>query len=234
MKYKNIVKGTFLNRPNRFIAEVLINGKTEICHVKNTGRCKEILKEGAIVLLEKSDNPLRKTQYDLVSAYKEGKLINIDSQAPNKVFREWLSSGKFFKNIILIKPEAKFNNSRFDFYFEKKGKKYFAEIKGVTLENEGVLSFPDAPTARGVKHVLELCEARKQGFETYIFFIVQMKEVKYFTPNVKNHKEFAEALLFAESQDVKIYCLNCEVTENSLDVLDFVPVRLTLEDKDEK
>lgn len=233
MKYNNIIKGIFIERPNRFIANVLIDGKTEVCHVKNTGRCREILTEGATVLLEKSDNPERKTKYDLVAAYKDNKLINIDSQAPNKVFGEWLSTEKFFKNVTFIKPEAKYNNSRFDFYFENDGKKCFAEIKGVTLENDGVLSFPDAPTERGVKHVFELCDANKEGYEAYIFFVVQMKEVKYFTPNVKTHKEFADALIYAEKQGVKIYCVNCEVTENSLDILDFVPVRLTTEEEHE-
>ena len=179
-------------------------------------------------------NHLRKTKYDLVAAYKNGKLINIDSQAPNKVFGEWLASGKFFKNITYIKPESTYKNSRFDFYFEYEDKKCYAEIKGVTLENDGVLSFPDAPTERGVRHVFELCDAKLNGFETYIFFVVQMKDAKYFTPNVKTHKEFADALLYAEKQGVKIFCLNCDVTEETLDILDFIPVKLTAEENYEK
>ena len=198
MKYKNVVRGSFISRPNRFIANVDIDGKIEVCHVKNTGRCRELLLPGVEVFLERSDKPERRTKYDLIAVKKGKMLINIDSQAPNKVFGEWIRRGDFFKNITLIKPECTYKNSRFDFYIEADGKKIFAEIKGVTLENNGVVLFPDAPTERGVKHLSELIEAKHCGFEAYVFFIIQMKECNYFTPNKETHPEFAEALSIAK------------------------------------
>ena len=161
MKYENIIKARFISRPNRFIAEVEIDGNIEIAHVKNTGRCKELLTEGTTVYVQKSDNPARKTKYDLITVVKNGMLINMDSQAPNKVFGEWVSQGNFAANVDLIKPECKYGNSRFDFYIEAGGRKIFAEIKGVTLEEEGIVMFPDAPTERGIKHIKELCECVK-------------------------------------------------------------------------
>ena len=194
MKYENIIKARFISRPNRFIAEVEIDGNIEIAHVKNTGRCKELLMEGTTVYVQKSDNPARKTKYDLITVVKNGMLINMDSQAPNKVFGEWVSQGNFAADVDLIKPECKYGNSRFDFYIEAGGRKIFAEIKGVTLEEEGIVMFPDAPTERGVKHIKELCECVKNGYEGYIFFIIQMEQCKYFTPNKATHPEFAEAL----------------------------------------
>ena len=167
MKYKNIHKGIFKSRPNRFIAQVEIDGVNTTVHVKNTGRCKELLTENATVFLEKSDNPLRKTQYDLVAVYKGDRLINMDSQAPNIVFGEFLKKNILIKNTTQIKPEHKFNNSRFDFYVEADNRKIFLEVKGVTLEENNVVMFPDAPTERGLKHICELIEAHKQGYETY-------------------------------------------------------------------
>lgn len=226
MIYKNIYPGKFISRPNRFIANIEIDGKTEVCHVKNTGRCKELLQVGADVFVQKSDNPLRKTSYDLISVYKNGMLINMDSQAPNKVFYEWARESGYFGEITLIKPECKYKNSRFDFYIEADDRKIFVEVKGVTLENDGVVSFPDAPTERGVKHLKELVEAKENGFEAYVFFIVQMENCIYFTPNRLNHPQFADALLDAKNSGVNIIAVNSIVTENELKINEFIQVVL--------
>ncbi|MBR3933015.1 MAG: DNA/RNA nuclease SfsA [Clostridia bacterium] len=224
MKYQNIKQGTFISRPNRFIAYVEIDGKEEVCHVKNTGRCKELLVPGCTVFVEESLNPARKTKFDLISVFKGDRLVNMDSQAPNKVFGEWVHN--YFKNITLLKPEAKYKNSRFDFYIEAGVRKIFVEVKGVTLENDNVVLFPDAPTERGVKHINELCDSVKNGFEAYIFFIVQMANVKYFTPNKETHKEFADALKKARKNGVNICCVDCFVSKNELKVKDNVEVVL--------
>ncbi len=226
MKYNNIYPGKFISRPNRFIANIEINGKTEVCHVKNTGRCKELLIEGADVFVQKSDNPLRKTAYDLISVYKNGMLINMDSQAPNKVFFEWATESGYFGNVTLLKPEFKYKNSRFDFYIESGNRKILIEVKGVTLENDGVVSFPDAPTERGVKHLNELIDATKNGFEAYVFFIIQLEKCKYFTPNRTNHPEFADVLNNAKNSGVKIVAVNSKVTKNELNINEFVEVVL--------
>ena len=226
MKYENIIKARFISRPNRFIAEVEIDGNIEIAHVKNTGRCKELLTEGTTVYVQKSDNPARKTKYDLITVVKNGMLINMDSQAPNKVFGEWVSQGNFAADVDLIKPECKYGNSRFDFYIEAGGRKIFAEIKGVTLEEEGIVMFPDAPTERGVKHIKELCECVKNGYEGYIFFIIQMEQCKYFTPNKATHPEFAEALIKASECGVNIKAMNCNVTKDELIILKEVEIKL--------
>ena len=226
MKYENIIKARFISRPNRFIAEVEIDENIEIAHVKNTGRCKELLTEGATVYVQKSDNPARKTKYDLITVVKNGMLINMDSQAPNKVFGEWVSQGNFAADVDLIKPECKYGNSRFDFYIEAGGRKIFAEIKGVTLEEEGIVMFPDAPTERGVKHIKELCECVKNGYEGYIFFIIQMEQCKYFTPNKATQPEFAEALKKARECGVNIKAMNCNVTKDELIILKEVEIKL--------
>jgi len=226
MKYENVVKGQFLARPNRFIADVLINGKAEVCHVKNTGRCKELLIPNCTVYLDKSSNTDRKTKYDLIAVQKGKMLINIDSQAPNKAFGEWIENGGYFKDVILIKPECKYKNSRFDFYIETEDRRIFAEIKGVTLEENGVVKFPDAPTERGVKHINELCDSIKNGYDAYIFFVVQMVDCKYFTPNRKTHPEFADALITAQKCGVNIKCLNCTVEPDKLIIKDFIDVKL--------
>lgn len=226
MKYTNIVKAKFINRPNRFIANVEVNGKAEVAHVKNTGRCKELLTDNADIFLWESDNPQRKTKYDLISVYKGERLINMDSQVPNKVFAEWVQNSNFFKDITLIKPETTFGKSRFDFYIETKSEKIFVEIKGVTLEENGVVLFPDAPTERGVKHIQELCECVKNGYKAYLFFIIQMKDVKYFTPNVKTQPEFAKALKQAKEKGVEIKALDCIVTCDSITADKFVEVIL--------
>ena len=226
MKYDNILPAKFISRPNRFIAEIEVEGKCEISHVKNTGRCKELLTPGARVYVQRSDNLSRKTKYDLISVYKGRELINMDSQAPNKVFGEWVSEGGFINNLSLIKPECKYKNSRFDFYIEADQRKIFVEIKGVTLEENGVVMFPDAPTERGVKHIRELCECIEDGYEAYIFFIIQMKNCSYFTPNRITHPELADALIEAKKKGVNINALNCIVKPDELRVERFVEIRL--------
>ena len=215
MKYEKIIEGKFLSRPNRFIAYVEIEGKAEIAHVKNTGRCKELLTEGARVFLEVSSNPERKTKYDLVAVYKGDILINMDSQAPNKVALEFIKEQ--FKN-AKIKPEYTYGNSRIDIYVEKDGKKSLIEVKGVTLENNGIAMFPDAPTERGIKHINELIKARDDGYDSYILFVIQMKGIKEFKPNYKTHKEFGEALKGAENAGVKILAYDCTVTPTTLKI----------------
>ena len=226
MIYKNIQKARFLSRPNRFIAHIDIDGKTEVCHVKNTGRCRELLTENATVFVQESDNPNRKTKYDLISVLKGEKLINMDSQIPNKVFGEWAQNSGFFGEIKLLKAEKTFENSRFDFYIETDNDKIFVEVKGVTLEQDGVVMFPDAPTERGVKHINELCRCIDNGYKAYIFFIIQMDNVKYFTPNRKTHPQFADALKAAAEKGVGVYALDCKVSENSIAADKFVEVRL--------
>ena len=224
MRYKNIVKGQFISRPNRFIAYVKIDGSEEICHVKNTGRCKELLVPGATVYLEKSDNPKRKTQFDLVAVKKGDRLINMDSQAPNMVAKKFIH--QMIPNLSALKAEHKFNDSRFDFYGETDTEKWLIEVKGVTLEDDGVVMFPDAPTVRGVKHVHELCSAVKMGYRCMILFIVQMEKVKYFTPNYNTHPEFGEALKEAEKEGVIIKAVDCKVTPDSMETNCPVKIRL--------
>ena len=221
MKYNRIVSGTFLQRPNRFIAHVLINGIEEICHVKNTGRCHELLAPGCTVYCFVSDNPLRKTKYDLIAVEKKTKngilLVNMDSQAPNAAAKEWLQSGTSpFGKLDVIRPECKFGNSRFDFYLEKEKRRIYLEVKGVTLEDKGVVLFPDAPTERGVKHVQELIRCRTEGFETYVLFVVQMECALYFTPNRKTHPQFADALQEAQQAGVKLLAYTCNVVPEEM------------------
>ena len=226
MIYNNIIAAKFISRPNRFIAEVEIDGKIEIAHVKNTGRCKELLINGATVYVQMSDNSSRKTNFDLISVVKNGLLINMDSQAPNKVFGEWVAGGNFIKDIDLIKPECKYGNSRFDYYIEGDGRKIFAEIKGVTLEENGVVMFPDAPTERGLKHIKELCKCVKSGYEAYIFFIIQMENCKFFMPNRVTHPEFADMLNFARKNGVNIRALNCLVNPDELKINKEIEIKL--------
>ena len=216
MIYKNIREAKFLNRPNRFIAHIEIDGRKEICHVKNTGRCKELLTENATVFVQEADNPNRKTGYDLIGVIKGDRMINMDSQIPNKVFSEWAQNSGYFGDIKLLKAEKTFENSRFDFYIETEDDKIFVEVKGVTLEEDGVVLFPDAPTERGIKHINELCRCVEEGYKAYIFFIIQMDNVKYFTPNRKTHHQFADALKTAAEKGVGIYALDCKVTQDSI------------------
>lgn len=220
VNYKNIVKGIFICRPNRFIAHVLIGDKIELCHVKNTGRCKELLTDHAIVYLEHSDNMKRKTAYSLICVQKGDRLINMDSQAPNKVFLEALSSSIIvlpdFEEISFIKPEKVYGASRFDFYIENNKQAGFIEVKGVTLEENGVVKFPDAPTTRGLKHIHELVNATEDGYLSYLFFVVQMNNVEHFTPNDATQKEFGLALQYAQEKGVQILAYECDVTPNSM------------------
>lgn len=215
MKYNRIVKGIFENRPNRFIAHVWVDGVLETVHVKNTGRCKELLLPGAEVILEDCNNPNRKTRYDLIAVYKEGLgLVNMDSQAPNKVVAEWLST----QGYDYIKPEYKYGNSRVDFYMEKNGEKYLMEVKGCTLEIDGIGYFPDAPTERGVKHLRELTEAVKQGYHCAIAFVIQMPGITQVLPNAATHPEFKTAFDEAVAAGVQVHYLQCEVTEDSIKI----------------
>lgn len=225
MKYREIVPAKFIERPNRFIAYVEIAGQRTKVHVKNTGRCRELLQQYAQVYLEKSDNPDRTTAYDLVAVDKAGMLVNMDSNAPNKVVGEWLSAGGLCQDVSLVRPETVFGNSRFDFYVESdSGRKIFIEVKGVTLENEGVAAFPDAPSERAVKHVEELIEAKQQGYEAYLIFVVQMKEIRYVEPNRKTQPAFAEVLKKARCAGVKLLAYDCIVGEDSLRLDQPLPV----------
>lgn len=211
MEYCDIYKGIFLSRPNRFIANVLIDGKTEVCHVKNTGRCKELLTENACVFLEKTKNPLRKTQFDLIAVIKGDNLINMDSFAPNIAAEEFFK--KKYKNVL---HEVKYKNSRFDIFIEDT--KTFVEVKGVTLEKDGIAMFPDAPTERGRKHILELMDAKNNGFNAKIMFVIQFENAKKFIPNYKTDKKFKEALIEAEKNGVEIVAYDTRVTENSMEI----------------
>ena len=224
MKYERIEAGKFLERPNRFIAHVEIAGQKEIVHVKNTGRCAELLIPGATVYVQKTDNPERKTQWDLIGVKKGKRMINMDSQIPNKAVEEWIRRGNLFPDATLIKPETTYKQSRFDLYVEEGNRKIFIEVKGVTLENNGVVKFPDAPTERGIKHLNELCEAVGEGYEAYVFFVIQMKGVKYFTPNMKTHAAFGETLRNAKEQGVQILAYDCRVTKDSIEIEKEVPV----------
>ena len=226
MKYQKIVEGKFIKRLNRFVAVCLIDGKEVQCHVKNTGRCGEILVEGAQCFLEEAYNPARKYKYSLVVVRKGERLINIDSQAPNKAVGEFLSKRSLFPDIENLKAEKTFGNSRFDFYFEHGDKKAYLEVKGVTLEKDGAVYFPDAPTERGTKHLNELCECVHKGMEAYALFVVQLKDVSHFSPNDVTDPDFAAALKHASDCGVKVLCYDCNVTENEMNIADPVPVIL--------
>ncbi|MBO5112243.1 MAG: A/G-specific adenine glycosylase [Lachnospiraceae bacterium] len=227
MKYESIVEGRFESRPNRFIAYVNMNGTREKVHVKNTGRCRELLTDGAEVFLSESSNPERSTRYDLVTVRKGERLVNMDSQAPNKAVEEWLLKKEFFPDITCVRPETTYGNSRFDFYIETKRDKIFMEVKGVTLEQDNMVLFPDAPSERAVKHVYELIEAVKDGYQAYIMFVVQMKNVSLFMPNRDTQPEFADALLAAREAGVKIIAYDCLVTQDSMVIDAPVPVALS-------
>ncbi len=228
MQYGKTVRGKFLSRPNRFIAHVELGGADTVCHVKNTGRCKELLTPGATVILEVSENPARKTAYDLIAVYKGEKLINMDSQAPNKAFGEWAKRSGFFGKNPRVTAERTYGGSRFDFYIETEdGRRIFVEVKGVTLEHDGLLRFPDAPTARGTKHLRELMQAVEEGYEAMIFFVSQMEDCHLFFPNDQTDPAFANALRESAQRGVQVYCVNCRVTEDAMHIHDFIPVNLT-------
>ena len=214
MNYTDITEGIFIDRPNRFIANVEINGKKTVCHVKNTGRCKELLISGTKVYLQHSDNPSRKTEFDLIAVEKGNILINIDSAAPNKAAAEYIR--KIFGENAVIKQEVKYGTSRIDFFIESNGEKWFIEVKGVTLEQNGRAYFPDAPTLRGVKHLNELCAAVKEGYRACALFIIQMKGVSAFSPNNVTHPEFGKALKRAAESGVIIKAVDCLVTKNGM------------------
>lgn len=228
MQYQTVKKAVFLRRPNRFIAQVALEGAEETVHVKNTGRCRELLVPGAAVYLAEGTNPNRKTRYDLIAVEKGDRLINMDAQAPNRVFGEWAAAGGFRPGLTLLRPETTWGNSRFDFYWEssENGRKGFVEVKGVTLEEDGAVYFPDAPTERGVKHVEELMACRAAGCEAALFLVVQMEGVAYWSPNDRTHPAFGEAVRRAAAAGVEILCRDCRVTPDSLTMGGPVEIRL--------
>lgn len=238
MFYHNIHRAIFLNRPNRFVANIEIDGRNEVCHVKNTGRCRELLLPGAEVfvqcvgrgsgsLAELSVAPYsRKTQYDLISVRKGQRLVNIDSSAPNKVFAEWVYVSGLFENITMLQPEYRFGRSRFDFCVEADGHRCLVEVKGVTLEEDGVARFPDAPTERGVRHLRELIDAEGAGYGALAVFVVQIKGVRYMEPNWTMHPTFGEAMAEAVRAGVNVLAIDCHVTEDSITAADIVEVRI--------
>ncbi len=225
MHYANMIPGIFLARPNRFVAHVQIQGETEIVHVKNTGRCRELLPVGAQVWCQQSDNPNRKTKYDLITVRKGNRLINMDSQAPNLAAKEWLAAGGLGE-IQNLRAETKHGDSRFDFSFVKDGKTCFLEVKGVTLENDGICAFPDAPTERGAKHLRGLTEAVKDGYGGYVLFVIQMTDVKYLHPNDATDPGFGKALREAADNGVEVLAVDCDVTIDEMNIGKFVPVML--------
>jgi len=227
MQYNHIVQGRFVERPNRFIAKVEIDGRIETVHVKNTGRCRELLTKGARVYLEKSEKAERSTAYDLVAVEKGKRLINMDSQAPNKAVGEWLLEKGFFPGPVSVRPETAYGHSRFDFYVETSSEKIFMEVKGVTLEEDGAVRFPDAPSDRAVKHVEELIQARRAGYRVFVMFVIQMEDVRYFTPNYATHREFGETLRRAAEAGVEVLAYDCLVTADSMRINRPVPVRFT-------
>ena len=230
MTYPNIRSGIFIRRPNRFIAHVEVEGVEEVCHVKNTGRCRELLIPGATVWLVESDNPARKTRFDLVAVEKvrgaQTLLINMDSQAPNHIFREWAEGGNFRPELKILRGETTFGNSRFDFYWEDSEKRGFVEIKGVTLEHDGVVRFPDAPTQRGVKHLEELMAAKAAGYEAAVCFIVQMEGMNHLEPNDLTHPAFGEALRRCAAAGVEVFALECETAPGYVKAVREIPVKL--------
>lgn len=239
MRYQEIVRGAFLERPNRFIARVDLDGQTVVAHVKNTGRCRELLLPGAAVYLERAASTARKTAFDLVAVEKarSGRpplLINMDAQAPNCVFREWMLAGEGAEAGLprptLLRPETTWGNSRFDFYWEESNfcRRGFVEVKGVTLEEDGIVRFPDAPTERGVKHLEELAAARRAGYEACVFFVVQMAEARYFAPNDRTHPAFGAALRRAAAEGVRVLAWDCRVAPDALELARQVPVRLEM------
>ena len=226
MKYSKMVPGVFLARPNRFVAHVRIGGETQVCHVKNTGRCRELLPMGAEVWCVESGNPNRKTKFDLITVRKGARLINMDSQAPNAAAKEWLLSGGLGP-IENLKAEATHGDSRFDFSFTKDGRPWFLEVKGVTLENDGVCAFPDAPTERGAKHLRGLTQLVKEGYGAAVLFVIQMADVRYIHPNDATDPEFGNALREAAAAGVEVLAVDCQVAVDSMTIGNFVEVRLS-------
>lgn len=226
MKYSNIERAYFKERPNRFIAYVETEEGREICHVKNTGRCRELLTSDAVVYVQRNNNPARKTKLDLIGVEKGDYLINMDSQAPNAAVKEWLQAGNLFSKNAVVYSEKTYGESRFDFYIEDGERNAFMEVKGVTLELDGVCRFPDAPTERGVKHIRELIKCMEDGYEAYILFVIQMSPVKYLEPNDATHKAFGDALREAAKAGVHVMARDCKVTIDSMEIMNEVEVRL--------
>ena len=225
MHYSNMVPGVFRARPNRFVAHVEIDGQTEVCHVKNTGRCKELLVPGCTVYCQRASNPNRKTKFDLIAVRKGDRLINMDSQAPNQAAHEWLAAGGLGE-ISELKAEVKQGDSRFDFSFVKDSRRCFLEVKGCTLEHDGVCAFPDAPTERGAKHIRGLTALAKEGYGAYVLFVIQMSDVKYLRPHDETDPEFGRALREAAENGVQVLAMDCAVSEDSMEVRLPVLVRL--------
>ena len=225
MIYSRMIPGKFLARPNRFIAHVEIDGQTEVVHVKNTGRCRELLPVGAQVWCQRSDNPSRKTKYDLITVRKGSRLINMDSQAPNLAAREWLAAGGLGE-IENLRAETKHGDSRFDFSFTKDGRQCFLEVKGVTLETDGICAFPDAPTERGAKHLRGLTEAARNGYGAYVLFVIQMADVQYLHPNDATDPEFGKALREAAANGVNVLAVDCGIAIEEMKIRNFVSVKL--------
>ena len=217
MHYDNMTPGIFLARPNRFIAHIEIDGAVEICHVKNTGRCRELLIPGCTVWCQRSDNPNRKTKFDLIAVQKGDRLINMDSQAPNKAAGEWLANGGLGE-ISDLRAEVKHGDSRYDFSFLKDGKRCFLEVKGCTLEQDGVCAFPDAPTERGAKHIRGLTAAAREGFGAYILFVIQMSDVKYIRPHDETDPAFGAALREAAQNGVQVLAMDCAITPDTMQI----------------
>lgn len=226
MHYQNVREARFLDRPNRFIAHVELNGAVETVHVKNTGRCRELLVPGCTVYLEKGTNPNRKTAYDLIAVEKGTRLINMDAQAPNKVFAEWAAAGNFLPDVTAIRPEYAYGASRLDFCLETPEGLHLVEVKGVTLEEGGNARFPDAPTERGVRHIRELQQAAESGLDAVLFFVVQIKDIHSVTPNDATHPAFGEALREAAAHGVRVLAYDCDVIPDSLTIRSAVPVIL--------
>lgn len=228
MNYDAVVAGRFLARPNRFIAYVEVGGEEIVAHVKNTGRCRELLIPGTTVYLQDwgEEHPGRKTRYDVIAVEKGSLLVNMDAQAPNKVFAEWAQSGRFVEELTLLRPEVKWGNSRFDFCWEAGERRGFAEVKGVTLEENGHARFPDAPTQRGVKHLEELILAKEAGYEAAVCFVLQMEGMRRFSPNDATHPAFGDALRRATQAGVRILAMECHVTPETLDITKEVPIIL--------
>lgn len=228
MEYGKMVEARFLRRVNRFTAFVELNGQEEMVHVKNTGRCKELLLEGARVFLEEADKEGRKTKYSLISVYKGETLVNMDSQAPNQMAAEALAEGKITEigEVDFLKREVKYENSRFDLFYQKGEKKGFIEVKGVTLEENGIAKFPDAPTERGAKHLRELIKAKEEGYEAAVLFVIQMQGFKAFQPNEERDRNFTEALREAAAAGVRVLAYDCRVEVGSVIIENKISVKL--------
>jgi sugar fermentation stimulation protein A len=231
MRYPNITRAIFVSRENRFVATVMLNGAKIQVHVKNTGRCRELLTPGATVYLVHSDSKTRKYAYDLVAVEKGSLLINMDSQAPNAAFAEYLHSGSFIDGITRIQPEFSYDQSRIDFYFERGAERHLVEVKGVTLERDGICLFPDAPTLRGTRHLQELAQAAQSGYHSWICFVVQLSGARYLTPNRETDPAFASTLAAAVQAGVQVIALECQVQPDGMQIIREIPVHLDVQEK---